>query len=158
MSTKQTVFRLDGEVYGLDIMDVSTVEKDLKITKLSNTPINENSQLKNVHSLKNVKGKTDLRGEVIPVYSLRRKFGYEDKHADAETRYLITKVNGKNIAFEVDNVKGIDDIQLSDIYEVPSIIKCNKTSYIKSIADMDGSLVIILDTINILDEEETKAL
>ena len=152
MSTKQTVFRLDGEEYGLDIMDVSTVEKDLEVTKLSNAPNNENSYLKNV------KGKTNLRGEVMPVYSLRRKFGYEDKQADAETRYLITKANGKNIAFEVDNVKGIDDIQLWDIYEVPSIIKCNKTSYIKSIADMDGSLVIILDTSNILDEEETKAL
>ncbi|NLJ96786.1 MAG: purine-binding chemotaxis protein CheW [Clostridiales bacterium] len=147
MSTKQTVFRVNGEEYGLDIMDVSTVEKDLKIIKLSNTPV-----------FKNVKGKTNLRGEEIPVYSLRRKFGYEDKEVDDETRYLITNVNGKNIAIEVDNVKGINDIQLSDIYEVPSIIKCNRTSYVKSIADVDDSLVVILDTNNILDKEETKAL
>lgn len=147
MSTKQTVFRVNGEEYGLDIMDVSTVEKDLKIIKLFNTPV-----------FKNVKGKTNLRGEEIPVYSLRRKFGYEDKEVDDETRYLITNVNGKNIAIEVDNVKGINDIQLSDIYEVPSIIKCNRTSYVKSIADVDDSLVVILDTNNILDKEETKAL
>lgn len=147
MSTKQTVFNLNGDEYGLDIMDVSTVEKDLKITKLSNATNNGPLQ-----------GKTIIRGEEMLVYSLRRKFGYEDKKADFETRYLVTGVNGKNIAFEVDKVKGIDDIQESDIYQVPSIIKCNKTSFIKSIAEIEGNLVVILDANSILDEEETKAL
>lgn len=151
MSTKQTIFQINNEDYGMDIIDVSTVEKDMEITKMAILP-------QNVNSLKNVKGKINLRGEEMPVYSLRCKFGYEDKRADEHTRYLITNVNGKSIAFEVDNVKGINDIQPSDIYEVPSILKSNKTSYIKSIANNKGDLVIILDSNNILDDEEIKAL
>lgn len=156
MSTKQTVFQLNGEDYGIDIVEVSTVEKDLKISKMVNS---SNKDLaKNVDSLKNVKGKVNLRGEEIPVYSLRKKFGFEDIDTGIDTRYLIVNVKGKNIAFEVDHVKGINDIQESDIYEVPSIIKSDQTSYIKSLANVKGDLVIILDSSKILDDEETKAL
>lgn len=145
LSTKQAVFQLNGEDYGLDIAEVSTVEKDVKIEAMNNSP-------------KNVKGKIHLRGEEIPVYSLRRKFGFEEKQVDTDTRYLISMVKGKNIAFEVDHVKGIIDIEPSDIFDVPSVIKCNNTSYIKYIANINDSFVLLMDSSKLLDDEEIKAL
>lgn len=145
MSTKQAVFQLNGEEYGLNIIEVNTVEKDMNIKEMANSP-------------NNVKGKIEIRGSEIPVYSLRRKFGFMDKEPDGNTRYLITNVNGIDIAFEVDQVNGILDIEASDIFDVPLIIKCNNTSYIKSIAKIDGGLILLLDSNSILDKEEMKAL
>ncbi|TAH67747.1 MAG: purine-binding chemotaxis protein CheW [Anaerolineaceae bacterium] len=145
MSTKQAVFELNGEDYGLDITDVNTVEKDMIIKKMANSP-------------NNVKGKIDLRGNDIPVYSLRRKFGFEDKKQDKDTRFLITKVKGIDIAFEVDNVKGILDFESSNIFDVPTVIKCNNTSYIKSIANVGDGLILLLDNDSLIDDEEKMAL
>lgn len=145
MSTKHAVFQLNGEDYGLDITDVSTVEKDMDIKKFANSP-------------SNVKGKINLRGREIPVYSLRRKFGIEDKKQDKDSRYLIIDVKGLNIAFEVDQVKGILDIDSSDIFDVPSVIKCNDTSYIKSIAKVSDGLILLLDSSFLLSNEEMDAL
>lgn len=143
MSTKKAVFRLNDEEYGLDISEVNTIEKDVKIEKMANAP-------------QNIKGKVDIRGVKIPVYSLRSKFGIEDKQPDMNTRYLIVDINGTSIAYEVDNVKGIVDIVPVDIYEVPYIVKDDNTSYIESIAYCDGALVLILDSKLLIDEEEMK--
>lgn len=145
MNTKHAVFQLNEEDYGLDISEVNTVEKDVKLVKMENSP-------------KNIKGKINLRGEDIPVLSLRRKFNFPDKEADNETRYLITNINGKNIALEVDQVKGIQDIDQSDVYEVPQVVKSNNTSYLKSIAKIDGDLILLLDNSKLLDTEEVQAL
>lgn len=145
MNTKHAVFQLNNKDYGLDISQVNTVEKDMKILKMENAP-------------KNIKGKINLRGEEIPVLSLRRKFGFSDKEADNETRYLITDVNGKHIALEVDQVKGINDIDQSVVFEVPQVVKSNNTSYLKSIAKIDGDLILLLDSSKLLDTDEVKAL
>ncbi len=145
MSTKQAVFQLNGEQYGIDITDVNTIEKDLVIKKMVNSP-------------DNVKGKVNLRSNEIPVYSLRRKFGIEDKKQDMSTRFLIIEVDGIDVAFEVDHVKGILDLVASDIFDVPSVIKCKDTSYIKSIASSGDGLILLLDRDFLLDDNEIKAL
>lgn len=145
MSTKQAVFRLNEEDYGLDITQVNTVEKDINVIKIANSP-------------KNIKGKINLRGEEIPVISLRRKFGFQDKDPDKDTRYLITYVDGRYIALEVDQVKGIKDIEQSDIFDVPQVLKSVNTSYLKYIAKVDGDLILLLDSDRLLDIEEVKAL
>ncbi|HWT76170.1 MAG TPA: chemotaxis protein CheW, partial [Mobilitalea sp.] len=76
-NTKQAIFQLGDESYGLDIMEVNTIEKFITVEQVSNSP-------------KNMKGIIRLRGDIIPVYSLRRKFGLEDKEPDDESRYIIT--------------------------------------------------------------------
>lgn len=145
VNIKQAVFLIGNEEYGLDIMRVNTVEKDIKIEKISNPP-------------KNVKGTIHLRGDVIPVYSLRSKFGLEDKKPDKDTRLIITDLNGMQVALEVDSMKGINDIGPLQINEVPPIIKSRSTSYVKSIASVNGRLILLLDSDGVLTEEEQNAL
>ncbi|MDI9508912.1 MAG: hypothetical protein GX319_01625 [Clostridiales bacterium] len=143
MSIKKAVFYLDDEEYGMDIADINIIEKNLKIEKVVNSP-------------KNIKGKADIRGVKIPVYSLRSKFGIEDKQPDVNTRYLIVDVDGRKIAYEVDNVKGIVDIEPVHTYDVPYIVKADKTSYLDSIAYNEGGLVLILDSKLLIDNDEMK--
>lgn len=145
MVTKQAVFQVNGEDYGLDIAQISTVEKELDIIKAENMPAN-------------IKGKVKLRGKEIPVYSLRRKFGIPEKEADRDSRYLITYAGDVEIAIEADHVKGLKDFDQSDLFDVPEVLKNDDTSYIKNIAYSDGDSILILDSEKLLSDEERKAL
>lgn len=145
MATKQAVFKLGEEEYGLDIMDVNTVEKYISIEKAANLP-------------KNVKGILRLRGDVIPVYSLRSKFGLEEKEPDHDTRLIITNSNGTPIAYEVDQMRGIENIDPEQLYEVPSIVKSKATSYMKQVTNLNGRLIVLMDHNGILADEEQEAL
>ena len=62
------------------------------------------------------------------------------------------------ISFEVDHVKGILDIEASDIFDTPQIIKTSNTSYIKSIARAGDGLILLLDSKELVDSNEMKTL
>jgi purine-binding chemotaxis protein CheW len=141
MATKQAVFQLGEDEYGLDIMDVNTVEKYISVEKVAN-------------SLKNIKGVIRLRGDVIPVYSLRSKFGLEEKEPDHVTRLIITNSNGSPIAYEVDRMCGIENIEPEQLYEAPSVAKNKDTAYMKQVANLNGRLIILMDHNGILTNEE----
>ncbi len=145
MVIKQAIFQVGEEVYGLNIMDVSTVEKPIAKEKATKAP-------------KHVKGMIPLRGESLPVYSLRSKFGLEERESSQETRLIITNSNGMTIAYEVDRLIGIIDLEPQQLYEVPPIAMSKETAYMKQITNLDGQLVILLDHDRILSEEERDAL
>jgi purine-binding chemotaxis protein CheW len=140
-STKQAVFMLGEEEFGLDIMDISIIEKAVPIEPVAGFP-------------KNLKGIIRLRGDIIPIFSLRRKFGLPDTPADSDTRFIITTSEGIPIAFEVDRMLQIAEVEAENMYEVPSIFHSADTAYIKAITNLTGKLVIILDHDGILTQEE----
>ena len=141
-STKQAVFMLGEEAYSFDIMDIKTLEKVIPIESAEGLS-------------KNFKGVIRLRGDLIPVYSLRRKFGLEDTETDQDTRFIVTISRGVQVAYEVDRMKEIVDMDASQLYDSPEILRTESTSYVKGIAKIEDHPVIILDDDGILTEEET---
>lgn len=139
--TKQAIFMLGDEEYGFDIMDVKIIEKVIPIEPSAKLP-------------KNLKGIIRLRGDVIPVYSLRKKFGLEDIPADENTRFIITTSNDILIAYEVDRMKEIVQFEAEQVFDVPSIVQSRDTSYMKVVCKVDDRLVIVLNHDGILSEEE----
>lgn len=142
---KQAIFQLGEEKYGLNIKDVNTVEKVISFEKVSKSP-------------KNVKGIIRLRGDIIPVYSLRMKFGLDDKEPDADTRLIITYSNDMVIAYEVDKMLGISNIEPEAINEVPPVLKSESTSYMSNVINLDGKLIVLLDHDGILSSEEQSGI
>lgn len=140
-STKQAIFMLGEEEYGMDIMEVNIIEKYMTIEPVAGFP-------------KNLKGVIKLRGDVIPVYSLRRKFGMEDIEPSDDTRFIITTSNGNTMAYEIDKVSEIVQFDEGQVFDVPPIIQGKATTYMKSVTNIDDCLVIILDHDGILSEEE----
>jgi purine-binding chemotaxis protein CheW len=140
-STKQAIFKCGEENYGLDIMSIISIEKTIPIKKVANSP-------------KNMKGIMDLRGDKIPVYSLRSKFGLEEKEEDPDTRLMITSSNGTPIALEVDKMEGIAEFEAEQILEVPPLVRSKNTSYMKAVTKNKDRLVILMDPEGILSEEE----
>lgn len=139
--TKQAVFAIGDEEYGFDIMDVNTIEKVIPIEPAANFP-------------KNFKGIIRLRGDVIPVYSLRRKFGMEDIEVSDDMRFIITTSNDVQVAYEVDRMKEIMDFEPGQIYEAPTIVKSRDTAYMKMVTNAEDRLIIVLNQNGILSDEE----
>jgi purine-binding chemotaxis protein CheW len=138
---KQAIFMLGEEEYGLDIMDISIIEKVI--------PVETAAGLSG-----NFKGIINLRGDIIPVYSLRRRFGLEDIAYDDDTRFIITSSYGKLVAYEVDRVVEIIQIESDKLLDVPEIAINKESNYMKNVINYDGHLVIILDHDRIITEEE----
>lgn len=140
-STKQAVFMLGEDGYSLDIIDVIGIEKVTIVNTVSSLP-------------KNFKGVIILRGDKIPVYSLRRKFHLEEIETDDETRHIITSVDGVKIAFEVDKMAEIVQVEENQLNDIPIMVKEEDTSYMKSIIKVNNRLVIVLNPNGVISGDE----
>lgn len=138
---KKIIFKIGNEEYGLDIMLVSAIEKNRDIIPVPN-------------SSSSIKGIINLRGDVIPVYDLRDKFGLPPKEADDNTKLIIVKLERGMLAFEVDSMQEIIEIEEKDIQEIPVIVQTLTTQYIDRVANVQGRLIILINVDGILSVEE----
>ena len=139
---KPVIFKLQGEKYGIDINLVSGIEREQKIVSVPNAP-------------DNIKGIINMRGIIVPVYNLARKFGFEDIDSK-NSQLIITRINDMYLAVEVEGVEEIFDISAASLSEVPKIVLGSRTSYIKEVAKVKDELIIIIDIDKLLSEDEQK--
>lgn len=140
MEFKPVVFRLGNQKYGVDISLVMGIEKEQTIVRVPNAP-------------EFFSGIINLRGSVIPVYSLRKKFKVAEP-AVSDPQYIIVKFDDFFLAIEVDEVEQIYNLEESEMHSIPSIIGTGDTSYIRNIISIDEELIIIVDASKLLSEEE----
>lgn len=140
---KPVVFKVGNESYGVDINLVQSIENDISIVPVPN-------------SIAYVKGIVNLRGEVIPVYSLKRKFNMSDD--GFSTSCVIISTGEIKIALEVDEVVEISEIRPDMIIPMPAIIRNAETAYMDRVANMEGKLIVLLDVQKLLTDEESEAV
>lgn len=140
-STKQVIFKVGNEEYGLDIMLVNAIEKYANIVSVPNSP-------------ECIKGIINLRGDVIPVYTLRKKFGHQEIQADDNTKLIVTKSKEILLAYEVDCVEEIIEIDEKSISEPPAIVRNESTTYMGGIANVEGRMILLLNHDGIISGEE----
>ncbi|MDE7327204.1 MAG: chemotaxis protein CheW [Lachnospiraceae bacterium] len=145
MMTKQVIFKLGSEQYGMDISLVSGIENYTRVVPIPNAPAH-------------IIGILNLRGNVIPIYSLRRKFNMEEIMGTAATQLLVTNCRGILVGYKVDSVSEIIEIDESLIRPMPPIVKTMETSYAKGVTEKKGQLIVLLDIENILNEQEREAV
>ncbi|AKL95457.1 chemotaxis signal transduction protein CheW [Clostridium aceticum] len=138
------VFQLDEEYYGIAINLVETIEKVLEITRLPNAPYY-------------VKGVINLRGEVIPVVDLRKRFKMEEKSVTEESRIIILSLDEMIVGILVDSSSEVITIEKEDIENTNNIVNAFEDDYIKGIGKVEGRIIIILDMLKILSQEVQEA-
>lgn len=144
-SLKQVVFRLDNEEYGVDIIKVNGIEKYQEITKVPNAP-------------EYIEGMINLRGEVLPIFSLRKKFNLTEKEYDEETRIIVAMTNDIKVGMIVDSVSEIMNIEADQVETVPKLVAGIDRRYIKSIAKVDTRMIVLVDVDLLIDDEEKISL
>lgn len=142
---KQIIFKIGEGLYGIDVSKVMGIEKDIHEVNIPNAPAC-------------IKGIINLRGDVIPVFSLREKFNMDVNETIDTRELIIAKSQGVVIAIEVDLVKEIVELEESKIGKVPSIVRSDNTSYIESVAHVEKDLVLVLNLDGLLNEEQAEHL
>lgn len=140
---RPVVFRLGDQEFGVDINLVQSIEKQVNVVPVPN-------------SMKYISGIVNLRGEVIPVMSLKEKFNMEDQFKGDNT--VIVNLPDMKIALEVDEVIEIGELQPDKISLMPKLSKTENTEYLDRVASIDNKLVILLDINKILSEEEAQGI
>ncbi len=138
-------FKLAGQKYAVNILKVQEINNMKEITSIPNAP-------------SYLEGAVNLRGKVIPVLNLRKKFGFAEKAADELSKIVIMDVRGVIMGLMVDAVSDVLRIP-RDLVEPPPPVSSNvSTEFISSIAKLEEGLVILLDMDRLLDEEEHRAV
>mgnify|MGYP002153468392 CR=1 FL=1 len=142
-STEQqlVVFDLSGEAYGISIESVREIIRLQEIIQVPRTP-------------SFVEGVINLRGKVIPVVELRKRFGLEAKERDQDNRIVNVDIGGHEIGMVVDAVTEVLRIS-SNLVEPPSaVITTADSGYLRGIAKLDDRLIILLDLEQVLSTDE----
>ena len=102
-------FNLGDEEFGVEILRVQEINRVMDITKIPKSP-------------DFVDGVINLRGKVIPVINLRRRFGLEEREDDKNTRIVVVEIDAKTIGFIVDAVSEVLRIPSSTIEPPPPLV------------------------------------
>jgi purine-binding chemotaxis protein CheW len=99
-----------------------------------------------------VKGVINLRGKVIPVMSLRQKFGLTEVEDTEQTCVIVVDV-GRDVGIVVDRVSEVVDIADNNIEPPPSVGYGTSTKFILGMGKVNDAVKILLDIDSVLDQE-----
>lgn len=135
-------FTLGKEEYAVDILRVQEINRMVDITSIPNAPFD-------------IEGVINLRGKVIPVVNLRKKFGFDSKEMDSHSRIMVVDV-GRTVGVVVDSVSEVLRLA-SDTIEPPPSFTANSGSseYIWGVGKLEDRLLILLDIEKLLKNGES---
>lgn len=142
---KLILFHINGQTYGINVDYVSAIESVTDIVRVPNAPAN-------------IEGIINLRGSVIPVYSLHKKFNMTLQNAQRESQLIITRSKDDVFAFMVDAVDEIHIMQQGEYMDPPEVLKSEETSYIAGIANVKDTLALCIDINELMSEAEKKTM
>ena len=144
-ATQIVSFRLANEEYGVDIMQVQEIILMGQITMMPEVP-------------DYICGLINLRGHVIPIIDLRKRFGLPAGQSDENTRIIVVNVGERTIGMVVDAVNEVLRINAKQVEPAPSSIAGIDHSYITGLVKFDEKILILLNIENILTHEEQTKL
>ncbi|BEP28956.1 chemotaxis protein CheW [Helicovermis profundi] len=138
-------FLLGNEKYCIDIENVAGISENVKVTKVPDAPYY-------------LQGIMNLRGDVIPVINLKKRFNIEETTYSEDSKIILINIEDNSLGFLVDEANQVVKIDETDIDPTPEVIKRKGQDYISSIGKLGGELYIILAFEKILNHDETETV
>jgi len=138
---KFLTFTVGKEDYGLEIYHVTEIIGIQKITEVPDMP-------------DYVKGVINLRGKVIPIMDVRKRFNFEERAYDERTCIVVVNINDTSLGLVVDTVKEVSDIPEKDIQPPPDIAEGNRQFFISGLGKIDDEVKILLDAEKLLTKSD----
>lgn len=139
------VFRLAEEEYGVLITQVMEIIRMTPTTKVPRSP----------HF---VEGIINLRGQIIPIVDMKKRFALPATEYTGDSRIIVIQVGSSTFGIQVDSVSEVLRVRSSNIEPAPSIVCGIDTRYITGVAKVDERLLILLDLDMLLSDEEKEQL
>lgn len=142
-------FQLGAEHYGIDIMDVSEIVRVQDVRTIPNAP-------------SYVEGIFNLRGSIIPIINLHRRFHLRRAELSEDDEllsgFIIIDLDGMQLGIIIDKVLRVVTINGSQVQPPPEMISGIGAEYIRGVVHEDESYLILLDIRRLFDPKELKAL
>ena len=139
-------FRIGEEEFGVDILRVQEIIRTMAITRVPKAP-------------DFVEGVINLRGKVIPIIDLRKRFGLEVKEYVKHTRIIVIEISNMIVGFVVDAVSEVLRIPADTVEPPPPAVMGGIDSeYISGVGKLEDRLLILLDLDKLLSQEEQAEL
>jgi purine-binding chemotaxis protein CheW len=135
-------FRLDNEHYAIAITKIQEIILMKPITRIPQVP-------------DFLEGLINLRGSVIPIVNLRKRFGLPPREVDDETRTIVVNIHDKTVGCIVDAVTQVMRINRDQIQPPPLSVLAVSHQYIAGLARLEDRLLIILDIERLFDEQNS---
>jgi purine-binding chemotaxis protein CheW len=144
-STQIVCFKIGNEEYGIDILKVQEIQKMPQITLLPK-------------AADFILGVIDLRGKILPIIDMSRRFGIEGDNTTEKARAIIVNIKDKKVGLAIDSVSHVIKVDSTDIEPPPPIVKGISGKYIIGIAKVNDDFIVILDIDRIFATSELKVL
>ena len=131
------VFRLSEESYGINVESTREIFHLQNITHVPNAP-------------EYVEGVINLRGKVVPVIDLRKRFGVEASEATSDSRIVVVEYQGEDVGLIVDAVDEVLTVGADDLAGAPEVTRQGDATISQGFAQINGELVILIDIETVL--------
>lgn len=136
---------LAGELYGVEIGRVQEIIRMQAITMVPNGPAF-------------IEGLTNLRGHVIPVMDLRKRFGLTDSEPTRRSRIVVAELGEHTVGLIVDAVSEVLRVGADQVEPPSALVTTADSAYLRGVAKLEERLVLLLEPARILSVGEQAAL
>lgn len=137
MSEPYVLFQVDDTTYGIHSSDIQQLEMIEPVTRVPDAP-------------EYVEGIVHLRGQVVPVMNMRRRFGLAPKEYDDAARLVVLRVEGRVVALAVDSAREFVRLDPEAISDPPEELHAGGSDYVRGVVLRDDRLILILDPRRVL--------
>ena len=142
---KFIIFRIGEQKYGMNLQYIKGIEQNYQVIAVPNTT-------------EAIEGIMNLRGDVIPVYSLRKRFGVTSRIDDSKKSMLVTMSAGSPLAYEVDEVVTIEELKDENVSDMPAVATNEENAFMEKILNINGDIVITINSDKVLSEATRKVV
>jgi len=138
-------FRIGNETFGVRIGAVREIVRVPEITAVPNAP-------------DTIEGVINLRGKIIPVMDLRKRFGQAAVQPDKRNRILVVELEKKLVGLIVNSASEVLKIPPSEVEAPGAVFADTESSYVTGVGKLKGRLIILLDIAKLLHRSDFKKL
>lgn len=125
-------FEVGEEEFAVDILAVQEINRMMELTRVPQSP-------------PDVEGVINLRGRIIPVVDLRKRFGFPKSERTSEARIIVVEVHSRVLGFTVDRVHEVLRIPSSIVEPAPAMVCSIDSDFIAGVGKLNDRLLILLD-------------
>jgi purine-binding chemotaxis protein CheW len=142
-------FQISEEHYGVDIMDVKEIVRVQDIRSIPNAPLY-------------VEGLFNLRGEIIPIISLHKRFHLRRAQLGEDEEllsgFIIIDIDGMKLGVIIDKVERVVAIEAQNIQPPPQMLSGIGAEYIQGVVNRDSGYLILLDIRKLFSAKELRKI
>lgn len=134
-------FMVNSEEFAIPILSVQEINRMMQITRVPQSP-------------EFIEGVINLRGKIIPVMDLRKRFGIDALEDSSDARIIVVEVASRVIGFTVDRVNEVLRIDGGIVESPPAMVSGIDSDYVEGVGKLEDRLLILLNLERLFSDED----